>query len=201
VRWGGRAALALLAQQQGGAGGGDAALPPATGGYAVQLLQSVVVLVGVCVAAWVLLRWAARRGIGRAPLGRNVRVLERVVLDGRRALYLVQVGAKVLLIGGTDARLATLAELSADELARAPDGDAAHAHSAGAQAPRARFLEVLSRLRGRPASGAADVGSTPKPARPESATRAEASGASSGRGVTPGSGAGAEGSPPGDEVL
>jgi flagellar biogenesis protein FliO len=86
-----------------------------TGGDAVlESLRVVLALVGVCVLALVVLRWLASRGVGRAGRpGARVQVVERVGLDAQRALYLVQVEGRVLLIGtGPGAAPALIAELS-----------------------------------------------------------------------------------------
>ena len=69
----------------------------APGGYGVALLQTLLALGAVSILAWVVLRWSARRGLG-VGRGRRVKVLERTPLDGRRALYLVSVGDRVLLL-------------------------------------------------------------------------------------------------------
>ena len=95
-------------------------LQAAPGGYFVSLLQTLFALAAVCVLAWVVLKWGARRGLG---LGRGrVPVLERVPLDARRALYLVQLGERVLWIGASESGAPTvLAELDAAELPPVPD--------------------------------------------------------------------------------
>lgn len=115
----------------------DAGLP---GGYGVALLQTILALAAVCVLAWVLLRWGARRGMGLGVSRGRVRVLERVALDPRRALYLVRVGDKVLLIGAGDgAAPAVLAELDPADLP--PEAESA----------RPVFADILRRVgRGRP---------------------------------------------------
>lgn len=103
------------------------------GGYGIALLQTLLALAAVCVLAWVVLRWSAKRGLGGA--GRRVKVLERIPLDARRALYLVQIGERVLLLGGGDGAAPTLiAELAEDEL---PELE---------QSP-ANFAAVLDKLR------------------------------------------------------
>ncbi|MDQ3035193.1 MAG: flagellar biosynthetic protein FliO, partial [Myxococcota bacterium] len=84
------------------------------GGYGITLLQTLLALGAVCLLAWVVLRWAAQRGLGIGATGTRVRVIERVPLDARRTLWLVQLGEKVLLIGaGDSAPPALLAELRA----------------------------------------------------------------------------------------
>lgn len=78
-------------------------------------------LAAVCTLAWYALRSLTRGGLMRGG-GGHVEVLERVALDARQRLYLVRVGARVLLLGGGDGALATLATLSPDELPARPIG-------------------------------------------------------------------------------
>ena len=92
------------------------------GGYGASLLQTLLALVAVCILAWVVLRWSQRRGLGVGQ-GKQVKVLERVPLDARRTLYLVEVGGRVLLIGAGDASApSVLAELDPSELPELPQG-------------------------------------------------------------------------------
>lgn len=110
----------------------EAELP---GGYGVALLQTLLALAAVCVLAWVVLRWGARRGLGLGASRGQVRVLERISLEPRRSLYLVKVGTRVLLIGaGEGGSPAVLAELDPSEVPEEPE-----------QA-RPGFAEVLRRL-------------------------------------------------------
>jgi len=94
---------------------------PLPGGYGAALLQTLIALGGVCLLAWVILKWGSKRGFGKVG-GQRVKVLERVPLDPRRSLYLVQVGDKVLLLGaGEQASPTVLAELDPDELPELPE--------------------------------------------------------------------------------
>jgi flagellar protein FliO/FliZ len=106
------------------------------GGYGVALLQTLLALAAVCILAWVVLRWSARRGLG---VGRGrIRVLERVPLEGRRALYLVAIGERVLLIGaGEGGAPSLITELDPAELPPAPERPAS-------------LGELVQRLRGAP---------------------------------------------------
>jgi flagellar biogenesis protein FliO len=107
--------LLLLLQQA-------AYAPPASGGYLLELLRMLFALALVCGAAFFALRWLARRGaIGGAVPGLDpklqVRVLSRVMLEPRKALYVVQVGERRLLLGSGDGGAPTLL------LELAPDSD------------------------------------------------------------------------------
>ncbi|MGE0785188.1 MAG: FliO/MopB family protein [Sandaracinaceae bacterium] len=106
------------------------------GGYGVALLQTLVALAAVSILAWTVLRWAQKRGV--LVSGQRVKVLERVTLDARRSLYLVQLGDRVLLLGGGDgAAPAVLAEMSLDELPPPPER-------------AATFGAMLEKLRNKP---------------------------------------------------
>ncbi|MFW5875515.1 MAG: flagellar biosynthetic protein FliO [Myxococcota bacterium] len=100
-----------------GSGAGDV-----PGGYGLALLQSLLALGAVCLLAWALLRWLGRRGFGRPPRGSRLRVIERTPLDGQRALYLVQVGDRVWLVGaGEGASPSLVAELDSADLPPEPE--------------------------------------------------------------------------------
>lgn len=118
------------------------------GGYGMALFQTLVALAAVSVLAWVVLKWSARRGLGSFSRGRRLEVLERLPLDARRALYLVEVGGKVLLIGAGDGAAPTL--LSEVDPATLP--------ASRAPGSARSFAEVLGRLGrpGRPSSDAPD---------------------------------------------
>jgi flagellar biosynthetic protein FliO len=108
-------------------------------GYGVALLQTLLALAAVCILAWVVLRWSAQRRLFGAGGGERVRVLERVHLDPRRALYLVKVGEKVLLLGaGDNGAPALLTEV-----------DPASLPKETASAKGGSFADVMKRLAGK----------------------------------------------------
>lgn len=107
--------------------------PPGAGAL---LVRSLLVLLGVCAAAWLLVR-LLRRAL--PPLGSGPLVLlARLPLDGRRVVYVVRAGARVLVVGaGEGGGLATLAELGADEVA-----------ALGPAPTPTSFRDVMARIRG-----------------------------------------------------
>jgi flagellar biosynthetic protein FliO len=126
----------LAAQAQQVAAPGDV-----PGGYGQYLLTSLLVLALVCALAWVALRFGLRRLFPAARVGADgpIKVVARAPLDGRQALYIVEVGGKTLLVGAGDRPLTTLAELDAQAVAEAV-----------AAAPRpTTFAEVLRRITGK----------------------------------------------------
>ncbi|MBK8171826.1 MAG: flagellar biosynthetic protein FliO [Sandaracinaceae bacterium] len=119
----------LLLQEASGA----AALP---GGYGAALLQTLFALLGVCILAWIVLKWGAKKGLGLGATGGRIRVIERTVLDTRRSLYLIEVGGRVLLIGADDGGAPSLlTEIDRDKL---PPDDPARATT---------FAEVMKKFR------------------------------------------------------
>ncbi len=96
--------------------------PAPVDGYGLALVQTLLALGAVCALAFGALRVAARGGLLR-PLARHITVIESTSLGPRRALYLVRVGERVLLLGASDATLSTLAELRPDELPPPPPAD------------------------------------------------------------------------------
>ena len=124
--------LLLAAELLQTAAPNEAQLP---GGYGWALLQAAISLLGVCVLAWLVLRWASRRGLGVGKRGTRMEVLERLPLDPRRSLHLVRVGQKVLVIGTGDGAPSVLSELSIEDLPVLEDPE------------KKSFAEVLGRMR------------------------------------------------------
>ncbi len=84
------------------------------GSYAGYLLETFVTLLAVCGLAFVVLYGARRLGIGR-PRG-PIQLVGQLPLDARRAIYLVQVGNQVLVVGASEAGISRLGEVAANEL-------------------------------------------------------------------------------------
>jgi len=105
---------------------------PVTGVFG-ELLRVLVVLALISAAAFWALRWAARRGglgagLPAADAGLSLRVLARLPLEPRKALYLVRVGERTLLLGtGEGGPPSLLVDL----------GRAGAAHAAAAAQPAA----------------------------------------------------------------
>jgi flagellar protein FliO/FliZ len=82
-------------------------------GYLWDFTRSVLALLGAGALVWLLLRALQLRGVGRSD--GPVRVMQRVPLEPRKALYVVRAGQRTLLIGCADgAAPALIAELAAD---------------------------------------------------------------------------------------
>jgi len=86
----------------------------AAASYGDLLVTSLVVLVGVCLAAFVVVRVLGRfLATGRARGAHLLDVVARVPLEPRRSLYVVDVAGKSLLVGTSEMGLSVLTELDA----------------------------------------------------------------------------------------
>lgn len=72
------------------------------------LLSTTVALAFVCALAVGVLKLLGPR---RGPSGRGMRVLNKLPLDARRSLYVVEVGGRCLLVGAGDGPLTLLTEV------------------------------------------------------------------------------------------
>src|SRR3954453_12513744 len=85
--------------------------------YGDLLITSLVVLGVVCIAAFVAVRVFGRLlATGRARGAHLMDVVARVPLEPRRALYVVEVAGKTLLVGTSEMGLSVLTELDGSEV-------------------------------------------------------------------------------------
>ena len=109
-------------------------LPPPMGSYAGYLLETFFTLVVVCALAVAVL-WGARRfGIGRAT--GSIKLVGQLPLDARRAIYLVEIGEQVIVVGASEGGLTKLGEMPAKDVPRE------------VERPALKFADVLARMRG-----------------------------------------------------
>jgi flagellar biogenesis protein FliO len=99
--------------------------------YAGYLVETFVTLLAVCALAFVVLYGARRLGIGRAS--GPIQLCGQLPLDARRAIYLVKVGAQVLVVGVGEGGFTKLGELPASDLPELP------------ARPNKSFADVLAR--------------------------------------------------------
>ena len=89
----------------------------AAASYGDLLITSVVVLVAVCIAAFVVVKLVGRfLATGRVRGAHLLDVIARVPLEPRRSLYVVEVAGKTLLVGTSEMGLSVLTELDAGEV-------------------------------------------------------------------------------------
>ncbi len=96
------------------------------------LVETLVTLVVVIALAILVLYVARRAGVGR-PSG-PLRLVGRLPLEARRAVYLVRVGRTIYVLGSSEAGLKKLGELPEQEL------------DWSEEAPAPAFSEVLARV-------------------------------------------------------
>jgi flagellar biogenesis protein FliO len=84
------------------------------GSYAGYLVETFITLLAVCGLAFVVLYGARRLGVGR-PRG-PIQLVGQLPLDARRAIYLVQVGGQVLVVGASEAGITRLGEVASGDL-------------------------------------------------------------------------------------
>jgi flagellar biogenesis protein FliO len=83
--------------------------------YGDLLITSLLVLGGVCVAAFVAVRFLGRfLATGSRRGAHLLDVIARVPLEPRRSLYVVDVAGKTLLVGTSEMGLSVLSELDRD---------------------------------------------------------------------------------------
>jgi flagellar protein FliO/FliZ len=111
------------------------------------LVGSLLVLGLVCLAAWVVVRFGARRWFAARGAQGGLDVVARVPLEPRRSLYVVEVAGKTLLVGTSEMGLSVLSEL---------DREAFRAERADQPTTRS-FVDVvrdvIGRRRGGPGAG------------------------------------------------
>jgi flagellar biogenesis protein FliO len=107
------------------------------GRYVVETVVTLVLISGLAI---VVLYAARRSGVGR-PLG-PITLAGRLLLDPRRAIYLVRIGETYFVVGASEAGLTKLGELGRDAVGEIPAAEAL-------PAPRA-FKDFLDRLGARP---------------------------------------------------
>ncbi|MBM4281403.1 MAG: FliO/MopB family protein [Deltaproteobacteria bacterium] len=66
------------------------------------MVKTVVALTVVLLLAWLTLHKGMGRLVERAQAGKRLRVVERVALDARRSLFLVEVDGRTMVVGGGD---------------------------------------------------------------------------------------------------
>lgn len=80
------------------------------------LLQTLVVLVAVCLLAYVVLRWGVGRLFGARNSGdENIEILARKPIGSDKSIMIIQVGPRTLIVGETNSGMNRLGELDESE--------------------------------------------------------------------------------------
>ena len=89
----------------------------AAASYGDLLITSLVVLMAVCIGAFVVVKLVGRfLATGRVRGAHLLDVIARMPLEPRRSLYVVEVAGKTLLVGTSEMGLSVLSELDAREV-------------------------------------------------------------------------------------
>ena len=89
----------------------------AAASYGDLLVTSLLVLGGVCIAAFIVVRLVGRfLATGRVRGAHLLEVVARLPLEPRRSLYVVEVAGKTLLVGTSEMGLSVLSELDGSEV-------------------------------------------------------------------------------------
>ena len=130
---------------------------PAEGGtnFVQMLLQTFLALGFVCGLAYVIFRWLLPRLHAVRPSGGMVRVVERVGLDARKSLLVVEVAGRWLLIASSEAGVQLVSELDAEtaEEAAREASERRPTFGSDAAAIRGAFSERLARVMNRKGDG------------------------------------------------
>jgi len=89
----------------------------AAASYGDLLITSLVVLMAVCIGAFVVVKVVGRfLATGRVRGAHLLDVVARMPLEPRRSLYVVEVAGKTLLVGTSEMGLSVLSELDGGEV-------------------------------------------------------------------------------------
>ena len=107
--------------------------------FFVMLLQTLMALGLVCGLAYLIFRWVLPRLAAIPTANSMVRIVDRVGLDSRKSLYVIEVAGRWLLIASSEAGVQLVSEL-----------DAATAEEAAAEVARLRptFRKMSDTARG-----------------------------------------------------
>jgi flagellar biogenesis protein FliO len=101
--------------------------------YGSTLLRLAVVLVGVCLLAWVSLRWGFKRY--QPTTDGPVRVRARIPVEPRRTILLLEIGEKVFVVASTEHGMQSLGQMQTCDV---PEVE---------PTPVVSFADTLKRLR------------------------------------------------------
>lgn len=123
--------------------------------FVLMLFQTLLALAFVCGLAYVLFRWVLPRLQGIAGAGGSnsmVRIVDRVGLDARKSLYVIEVAGRWLLVASSESGVQLISELdatSAEEAADAVERMRPNFKGGGATnttTPREAFADRFARL-------------------------------------------------------
>ena len=116
--------------------------------FFLMMLQTFVALGAVCGLAYVIFRWVLPRLAVTRSAGGMVRVVDRVGLDARKSLYVIEVAGRWLLVASSESGVQLLSELGARTAEEAEQEAVKLRPAFGAQAAAVRgaFAEKLGQI-------------------------------------------------------
>jgi len=115
--------------------------------YGSLLLQTILALILVCVLAYVLLRYGLKWLIPKAKGQiQAMKIIDRLPLEGRRAVYLVEIGEKILILAATDSTINKVGELNSADLAKIAENKELENSETGTRTNKTLFQSVLDKL-------------------------------------------------------
>jgi flagellar protein FliO/FliZ len=117
--------------------------PPYGGGgssVVMMLLETLLALGLVCGLAYAIFRWVLPRLRVARSANSMIRVVDRVGLDARKSLFVIEVGGRWLLVAASESGVQLISELDAEALRIADEAEAERA------AEREKLAERFSRI-------------------------------------------------------
>ena len=116
--------------------------------FFLMLLQTMLALALVCGIAYVVFRWILPRLSLARSSNSMVRVVDRIHLDARKSLYVVEVAGRWMLIASSEAGIHLVSELDAKSAEEAADEVARQRPTFGASssAVRSAFADRLAQI-------------------------------------------------------
>jgi flagellar biosynthetic protein FliO len=88
--------------------------------YGIFILETIAILIVIALGAWAVVRFGGNR-LARGKEGNRMRVVERLALEPKRSLYLVEVDGKPLLIGVSEGAMQRIEQVSAEHVSQEPE--------------------------------------------------------------------------------
>ena len=116
--------------------------------FFLMLLQTLLALGLVCGIAYAIFRWILPRLTLARASNSMVRVVDRINLDARKSLYVIEVAGRWMLIASSEAGVHLVSELDAKTAEEASDEVARQRHGLGASsaAVRSAFADRLAQI-------------------------------------------------------
>ena len=84
-----------------------------TGSFLLMLLQTLFALALVCGLAYAIFRWVLPRLQVTRSANSMIRIVDRVALDTRKSMFVIEVGGRWLLVASSEAGVQLISELDA----------------------------------------------------------------------------------------